>query len=205
MRQLLGTKIGMTAVFTAAGDQIPVTVVQAGPCPVLRVKTRKSDGYDAVVLGYASGHKRNFNKPAVGFFKKVEIEPLRFLREMRLRSSEEINPGDIWTVEAFKPGEKVRVIGIAKGKGFQGAMRRHHFSGGPKSHGQSDRMRAPGSVGSSSYPARTYRGQRMAGRMGGQQVTLRSVKVVDIDIEKNLILLKGAVPGTRNGLVIIRN
>ena len=205
MRQLLGTKIGMTAVFTETGDRVSVTVVQAGPCPVLRVKTGETDGYSAVVLGYGSGHKRNFNRPAMGFFAKVGAEPVRLLRELRLPASEEVRPGDVWTVEVFKPGDKVRVIGVSKGKGFQGAVRRHHFSGGPKTHGQSDRLRAPGSVGASSYPSRTFRGQRMAGRMGNQQVTLRNVKVVDIDTEKNLILLKGAVPGARNGLIVIRN
>jgi len=205
MRQLLGTKIGMTAVFTETGDRVSVTVVQAGPCPILKVKTKETDGYHAAVLGYGSGHKRNFNKPGLGFFKKINAEPTRFLREVRLGSAEELRAGDVWTVDIFKPGEKVRVTGISKGKGFQGAVRRHHFRGGPKSHGQSDRQRSPGSVGASSYPARTFRGQRMAGHMGDQKVTQRNVKVVNIDIENNLILLKGAVPGARNGLVIIRN
>ena len=204
MRQLLGTKIGMTTVFDEAGDQIPVTVIQAGPCPIIKVKTGPADGYDAVVLGYGSRRKSLFSKPELGLFKKLEIEPVRYLRELRLAAPEELQAGDVWTVEVFKPGDKVRVTGVSKGKGFQGGMRRHGFKGANKTHGQSDRWRAPGSIGQSSYPSRVFKGQRMAGRMGNQQVTVRNIKVVEVDAKENLILLKGAIPGARNGLVILK-
>jgi large subunit ribosomal protein L3 len=204
MRQLLGTKIGMTRVFSESGDQVPVTVIQAGPCPVVQVKTKENDGYDAVVIGYGATRKKLVNKPLMGRFEKAGIEPQKHLREMRLEAPEEIAVGDTWTVESFTPGDKVTISGISKGKGFQGGMRRHGFSGAQKTHGQSDRWRAPGSIGQSSYPSRVFKGMRMAGRMGGDKVTLRKVIVVDVDTEKNLILVRGAVPGTRNGLVVIR-
>lgn len=205
MQQLLGTKIGMTRLFDAAGDQVPVTVVAAGPCLIVKVKTKETDGYDAVVLGYGTKRKNLYTKPALGFFEKAGVEPVRYLREMRLDQPREFSVGDIWTVELFKPGEKVRVTGTSIGKGFQGAMKRHGFSGAQKTHGQSDRWRAPGSIGQSSYPSRVFKGQRMPGRMGHRQVTVRNIEVVEIDAEKNLIMLKGAVPGPRNGLVIIKN
>jgi large subunit ribosomal protein L3 len=205
MRQLLGTKIGMTRLFTETGDEIPVTVIAAGPCPIVKVKTEKTDGYNAVVLGYGAKRKKLYTKPLLGFFQKTGTEPLRYLREMRLTAPEELNVGDVWTVDVFKRGEKVKVTGTSKGKGFQGAMRRHGFRGAQKTHGQSDRMRAPGSIGSSSYPSRVFLGQRMAGHMGDERVSMRNIRIIDIDVEKNLIMLKGAVPGPRNGLVIIKN
>jgi len=205
MRQLIGTKIGMTRLFDDAGNQIPVTVVSAGPCLIVKVKTEQTDGYDAVVLGYGTKRKNQYTKPALGFFAKAGVEPVRYLREMRGAGPAELSVGDIWTVEVFKPGEKVRVTGTSKGKGFQGVMKRHGFKGGQMTHGQSDRLRAPGSIGQSSYPSRVFKGMRMAGRMGNKQVTTRNVEVVEIDAEKNLIMLKGAVPGPRNGLVIIKN
>jgi large subunit ribosomal protein L3 len=205
MRQLLGTKIGMTRIFAEDGNQIPVTVVQAGPCPIIRIKTRKSDGYDAVVLGYGQKRKSLISKPQLGQFKAANAEPTRHLCELRLNEPEELNVGDVWTVELFKPGEKVRVTGTSIGKGFQGGMKRHGFKGANKTHGQSDRWRAPGSIGQSSYPSRVFKGQRMPGHMGNQKVTVRNIAVVDIDTENGLILLKGAVPGSRNGLVIIRD
>jgi large subunit ribosomal protein L3 len=157
-----------------------------------------------VVLGYGSRRKNLFSKPELGLFKKLEIEPVRYLRELRLAAPEELQPGDVWTVEVFKPGDKVRVTGVSKGKGFQGGMRRHGFKGANKTHGQSDRWRAPGSIGQSSYPSRVFKGQRMAGRMGNQQVTVRNIKVVEVDAKENLILLKGAIPGARNGLVVLK-
>ena len=199
MRQLLGTKIGMTTVFSEAGNQVPVTVVQAGPCPIIKVKTKLTDGYDAVVIGYGARRKSLFNKPELGLFAKVGADPVRHLRELRMAGTEDLQIGDV-----FKSGDKVRVTGISKGKGFQGGMRRHGFSGANKTHGQSDRWRAPGSIGQSSYPSRVFKGQRMAGRMGNEQVTVRNIKIVEVDAERNLILLKGAVPGARNGLVIIK-
>ena len=204
MRQLLGTKIGMTRVFTEVGEQVPVTVVLAGPCPIVKVKTKKTDGYDAVVLGFGTRRKSLFTKPELGFFQKSGMDPVRHLKEMRVTELEELKVGEVWTVEVFKPGDRVRVTGISKGKGFQGGMRRHGFSGAQKTHGQSDRWRAVGSIGQSSSPSRVFKGRKMPGRMGHQKVTVRNINVVDIDAEKNLILLKGAVPGPRNGLVVIR-
>jgi len=204
MRQLLGTKIGMTRVFDENGDQIPVTVVQAGPCPIVKVKTKETDGYDAIVVGYRARRKSLFTKPQLGFFEKSGIDPVRYLRELRMTEPDDAKVGEVWTVEVFKPGDKVRVTGVSKGKGFQGGMRRHGFSGAQKTHGQSDRWRAVGSIGQSSYPSRVFKGQKMPGRMGDQKVTIRNIKVVDIDVEKNLILLRGAVPGSRNGLVVIK-
>jgi len=205
MRQLLGTKIGMTRVFTENGDQVPVTVIQAGPCPIIRVKTKESDGYDAVVMGYGKKRKSLFTKPMLGVFDAAGMEPLRHLSELRLSQPTESKVGDVLTVDVFKPGEKVRVTGTSIGKGFQGGMKRHGFKGGSKTHGQSDRMRAPGSIGQSSYPSRVFKGQRMAGHMGNERVTVRNIKIVDVDIEKGIILLQGGVPGARNGLVIIRD
>jgi len=205
MRQLLGTKIGMTRLFADAGDEIPVTVISAGPCRIVKVKTEKTDGYNAVVLGYGTKRKKSYSKPVLGFFAKAGLEPLCHIREMRLTKPEELSVGQVWTVEVFKPGEKVNVTGTSKGKGFQGVMRRHRFGGAQITHGQSDRQRAPGSIGASSYPSRVFRGQRMAGHMGHARVTARNLKVAGIDVENNLIMLRGAVPGPRNGLVIIRN
>lgn len=194
----------MTRVFDEKGDQVPVTVVQAGPCPIVKVKTKETDGYDAIVLGYRTRRKSLFTKPQLGFFEKSGIDPVRYLRELRTVEPDDTKVGEVWTVEVFKPGDKVRVTGISKGKGFQGGMRRHGFSGAQKTHGQSDRWRAIGSIGQSSSPSRVFKGQKMPGRMGDQKVTVRNIKVVDIDVEKNLILLQGAVPGSRNGLVAIK-
>ncbi len=195
----------MTRVFTEAGDHIPVTVIAAGPCPILKVKTQESDGYDAVVLGYGETRKKLVSKPLQGFFDKVAAEPVRHIQELRLpEPEEELKAGDVWTVEEFQPGDNVRVTGTSKGRGFAGAMKRHGFSGAQKTHGQSDRWRAPGSIGQSSYPSRVFKGQRMAGRMGNEKVTVRNITVVDIDTEKNLLILKGSIPGPRNGFIIVR-
>ncbi len=204
MRQLMGTKIGMARVFTEDGMQIPVTVVQAGPCPVVKIKTHESDGYDAVVLGYGATRNSLVSKPVTGQFAKAGIGPTRYLRELRLDAPPELKVGDVWTVEDFAAGNLVTVTGTSKGKGFQGAIKRHGFHGAQKTHGQSDRWRAPGSIGQSSYPARVFKGMKMAGHMGNEKVTVRNVRIVDIDAEKNLLLLGGAVPGARNGLVIIK-
>lgn len=195
----------MTRVFTETGNHVPVTVVAAGPCPILQIKTRESDGYDAVVLGYGERRKKLVSKPLRGYFDKVNADPVRHMKELRLdEPGEELKAGDIWTVEEFQIGDKVRVTGTSKGRGFAGTMKRHGFSGAQKTHGQSDRWRAPGSIGQSSDPSRVFKGHRMAGRMGNEKVTVRNIEVVDVDTEKNLLVLKGAVPGPRNGLVVIR-
>jgi large subunit ribosomal protein L3 len=177
-------------------------VIEAGPCPVVQVKTKEKDGYEAVQVGIGTIRKSLVNKPVAGQFG--EQTPMRYLRELRVSNAAEMKVGDMVTVDQFKAGEQVDVIGISRGLGFQGVVRRHKFGGGPVSHGQSDRTRAPGSVGASSYPSRTFRGQRMAGRMGTARVTGTNLKVAAVRPEENLIFVRGSVPGKKNALVVIR-
>ncbi len=202
MRQILGIKRGMTTLFMENGDMVGVTVIEAGPCPVVQVKTKAKDGYEAVQVGIGTIRKNLVNKPLTGHFGAQT--PTRYLRELRLKTPTELKVGDLVTVDQFKTGEHVDVIGISRGLGFQGVVRRHGFGGGPVSHGQSDRTRAPGSVGSSSYPSRTFRGQRMGGRMGTDRVTETNLLVAAVRPEENLIFVRGAVPGKKNALVMIR-
>ena len=194
----------MSRVFNANGDVIPVTVVKAGPCRVIQIKTRDKDGYDGVQLGFGEKRKSLFNKPLSGHFSRAKIEPMRILREVRIGKDEKVELGQEVKADFFSVGERVDISGISKGLGFQGAVRKHHFRGGPKSHGQSDRLRAPGSIGGSSYPSRVWKGQRMAGRMGREKVTLRNLEIVDLDLNKNIILIKGAVPGKRDSILTIK-
>jgi large subunit ribosomal protein L3 len=203
MKTLYGFKVGMTRVFDDDGNMVPVTVIRSEPHWVIQVKSRASDGYDALKLAFGQVRQKLVSKPLAGQFKKAGIEPCRFIREVRVPSADTFKIGDKFDVGVFEAGDKVRVIGTSKGMGFQGAVRRHHFGGGPKTHGQSDRMRAPGSVGASSYPSRTWKGQRMAGHMGDQQVTARNVLVKAVEAEHNLIMVKGAVPGKPGGLLKI--
>ncbi|HWO56763.1 MAG TPA: 50S ribosomal protein L3 [bacterium] len=202
MRQILGIKRGMTTLFLDNGDTVGVTVIEAGPCPVVQVKTRDKDGYEAVQVGIGTIRKNLVNKPRAGQFGA--LAPTRYLRELRLANAAELKVGDLVTVDQFKAGERVDIVGISRGLGFQGAVRRHKFGGGPVTHGQSDRTRAPGSVGASSYPSRTFRGQRMAGRMGNVRVTETNLQVAAVRPEENLIFVRGAVPGKKNSLVMIR-
>lgn len=202
MRQILGIKRGMTTLFLENGDMVGVTVIEAGPCPVIQVKTKEKDGYEAVQVGIGTIRKNLVNKPVTGHFR--DQTPTRYLRELRLSNAAELKVGDVVTVGQFKTGESVDVIGISRGLGFQGVVRRHKFGGGPVSHGQSDRTRAPGSVGASSYPSRTFRGQRMAGRMGTGRTTETNLQVAAVRPEENLIFVRGAVPGKKNALVMIR-
>lgn len=204
MEGIVGRKIGMSRIFNEEGQCIPVTVIEAGPCPVVQIKTVAQDGYDSLQLGFGEKRKNLFTQPLLGHFAKAKLEPKRILKEMRKAKVEGMTVGQEVKVDIFSVGEKVKVTGISKGLGFQGTMRRHNFRGGPKTHGQSDRMRAPGSVGSSSYPSRTFKGQRMAGRMGGDKVTIRNLVVAGVDLEKNMLLLKGAVPGKKNSYLTIR-
>jgi large subunit ribosomal protein L3 len=204
MNGIIGKKIGMSRVFDANGDVIPVTVVKTGPCRIIQIKTKDKDGYDGVQLGFGEKRKSLVNKPLSGHFSKAKIEPMRTLREVGLEKEEKVELGQEVKADIFSVGEKVDISGISKGLGFQGTVRRHHFRGGPKSHGQSDRLRAPGSIGGSSYPSRVWKGQRMAGRMGREKVTLRNLEIVDLDLNKNIILIKGAVPGKRDSILIIR-
>ncbi len=204
MEGILGKKIGMSRIFNEEGQSIPVTVIEAGPCPVVQIKTVAQDGYDSVQLGFGEKRKNLFTQPLLGHFAKAKLEPRRILKEVKNAKVEGMTVGQEVKVDIFSVGEKVKVSGISKGLGFQGVVRRYNFRGGPKSHGQSDRMRAPGSVGSSSYPSRTFKGQRMAGRMGGEKVTIRNLVVAGVDLEKNLLLLRGAVPGKKNSYLTIR-
>ena len=202
MRQIIGIKRGMTTLFMENGDMVGVTVIEAGPCPVVQVKTKDKDGYEAVQVGIGTIRKNLVNKPMAGHFGSMA--PTRFLRELRLSTPTELKVGDMVTVDQFKSGEHVDVIGVSRGLGFQGVVRRHKFGGGPVTHGQSDRTRAPGSVGASSYPSRTFRGQRMGGRMGTARVTETNLLVAAVRPEENLIFVRGAVPGKKNALVMIR-
>lgn len=202
MSGLIGKKIGMSNIYNSLGELIPVTVIQAGPCKVVSVKTNDKDGYDALQLGFGEKKEKKINKPVAGHFKKNNLSPSQVLKEFKFPSSSELKVGDEVKVDLFKEGESIKVRGVSKGKGFQGVMRRHNFGGvGGTTHGQSDRLRAPGSVGASSYPSRVFKGQRMAGRMGHTNVTVSNLKVVKVVPEENLILVKGAIPGAINSIV----
>lgn len=202
---IIGKKLGMTRFFDAAGNSIAATVIEAGPCYVVQVKTKETDGYEAVKMGFGTKKSKSVNKPDMGLFKKTNIEPVAILREMRNFSiNQPVAVGDTIKANVFNAGDTVQVTGTSKGLGFQGVVKRHHFSGGPKTHGQSDRLRAPGSLGQSSYPSRVYKGVRMAGKMGRDRVTLRNIKVLKVDPENNLLVVKGAVPGATGGYLLIR-
>jgi large subunit ribosomal protein L3 len=201
VKGILGKKIGMTQVFDAKGDLVPVTVIQAGPCVVVRRRAADRDGYEAAQLGLVEGKPpRRIGKAIIGQFKGAGVPPTRVLGEVPVADGSEAKAGDTVLCDIFAVQEVVRVVGTSKGKGFQGAMKRHHFRGGAASHG-SMFHRAPGGIGPSAYPSRVFPGTRMAGRMGGDRVTLKSVTVVKVDVERNLLFLKGAVPGGRNALL----
>jgi large subunit ribosomal protein L3 len=202
MKGIVGRKVGMTRVFDEeTGAVLPVTVIEAGPCPVVRVKTADSDGYEAVQIAYDPVSERKLTKPAHGHLRKANVEPHRHLLE--LRGPSELTPGATVTVETFEPGDRVKVSGVSIGKGFAGTIKRHRFSRGPKTHG-SHNIRKPGSIGASATPSRVFKGVRMAGRMGGKRVTQVGLTVHAIDPERNLLLVKGAVPGPKNGIVEVR-
>lgn len=202
MSGIIGKKIGMTRLFDETGRNIPVTVVEAGPCVVTQIKTVDSDGYDAVQLGFGEVKEKQANAPKLGHLKKAG-KILKTLKEFKNISTDELKVGDEVNVSFFKRGDVINVTGKSIGKGFQGTVKRHNFAGGPKTHGQSDRLRAPGSIGASSYPSRVWKGMRMSGHMGNRTVTARNLTVVGIDVERNLLLIKGAVPGSRNGIIRI--
>ena len=202
MSGLLGQKIGMTSVYNEHGDLIPVSVIKAGPCKIVSIRTKEKDGYHALQLGFGEKKEKRVTKPVLGQFKKNELAPLKVLKEFKFSSEQEFKVGDEINVSIFSEGEKIKVRGKSKGKGFQGVMRRHGFGGvGGTTHGQSDRLRAPGSIGASSYPSRVFKGQRMAGRMGYENVTISNLKVFKVIPEQNLILVRGAVPGAINSIV----
>lgn len=200
---ILGKKIGMTQVFNAEGQVVPVTLVKAGPCVVTQRKTPATDGYDAVQLGLVEYAKRQ-NKPAAGHLKKSGAEGVKFMREFRLENGNgDLKLGDRVLAEEFQPSERVDVIGLSKGRGFAGLVKRHHFRGGPATHG-SMFHRAAGSIGASSFPSRVFPGMKMAGRMGNSQVTVRNLEVVSVDAEDSVIAVKGAIPGPNGGYVMVR-
>jgi large subunit ribosomal protein L3 len=195
----------MTQVFRADGQAVPVTLLKAGPCMVVQRKTPTTDGYDAIQIGLIEFVKpARINKPKTGHLKKANVEGAKFLREFRLRPGDnDYKPGDKLLVDEFKPSDKVDVIGVSKGRGFAGLVKRHHFAGGEGSHG-SMFHRAPGSIGASSFPSRVVPGMRMAGHMGNAQVTVRNLEVIDIDVEDNVLVVKGAVPGPNGAYVVVR-
>ena len=202
MKEILGKKIGMTRIFAETGDAIPVTVIEAGPCPVVARRTAETHGYDAYQVGFGSRKKQRTNKPTAGHFAKANVEPTQFLRELKF--DEELEVGSNITVSMFTEGQVIDVTGTSRGLGFAGTMKRHHFSGANKTHGQSDRWRAPGSIGQSSYPSRVFKGIKMAGRLGNDTVTVSNLRIVKIIESENLLLVKGAVPGHRGSIVKIR-
>jgi large subunit ribosomal protein L3 len=200
---ILGKKVGMTCIYDQQGVATPVTVIEAGPCKVVSIRTHERDGYSAIQLGFGSKRENLVNKPEAGHFKKAGISPVRYLKEFRDLEKEYEVGADV-TVDEFKVGDKVKISGTSKGRGFQGVVKRHHFAGvGMQTHGQSDRQRHPGSIGSSSYPSRVFKGLRMAGRMGGKRISIKNVQIYDILPERNIILLKGSVPGPKNTLLEI--
>lgn len=204
MAGLLGKKIRMTQVFDQSGKVQPVTVIAAGPCFVTQIKKKDSDGYEAVQLGFEDVKEKHLKKPQGGHYKKAGVVPQKHLREFSSTAGEDLKVGDRLTVEMFAEGDKIQLVGTSKGRGFQGAMKRHGFSGANITHGQSDRQRAPGSLGQSSDPSRVFKGLRMAGRMGGDRITLASSRVVKVDSERNLLFVSGPVPGSVNSLVEIQ-
>lgn len=205
MNGLIGKKLGMTRLFDETGQNIVVTVIEAGPCYVTEIRKMETHGYDAVQLGFEEKREKITTKPLLGHFKKAKVKPLRILKEFKTVDVEsDVKLGTEIKADIFSEGDTVYVAGVSKGKGFAGTMKRHGFSGGPKTHGQSDRFRSPGSIGQSSYPSRVMKGIRMSGRMGGNNVTIKNVKVVKVDPEKNLIMVKGPVPGSLKSIVVIR-
>ena len=205
---ILGKKVGMTQVFAATGEVVPVTVVEAGPCIVTQIKTKEADGYEAVQLGF--GETKHLSKPERGHLEQQgraqqsKIPLLRNLREVRVDKADEHKVGEKVDASVFKAGDWIDVVGVSKGKGFAGVVKRHHFHGGPKTHGQSDRHRAAGAISTGTTPGRIFLVKRMAGRMGGRGVTVQNLRVVEADPERNLILIRGSVPGGDNALILIR-
>ncbi|MEX1003733.1 MAG: 50S ribosomal protein L3 [Acidimicrobiia bacterium] len=205
LNAIVGEKLGMTQVFDAESRAIPVTVIKAGPCYVVQIKTKAKDGYDAIQISFGEIKANNVNKPHAGHFAKAEVAPARHLFEIRVDDTEGFEVGDeLSLAEAFEAGTKADVTGISKGKGFQGVMKRHNFSGQGASHGTHKKHRAPGSIGACATPARVFKGMKMAGRMGSDRTTILNLDVVGVDVERNLLLLGGAVPGPKGAVVVVR-
>jgi large subunit ribosomal protein L3 len=204
MPGLIGKKLGMSNIFASDGILVPVTVIEAGPCSIINIRTKDKNGYEALQLSFGARKGKNISKPVLGQFKKSDQSPAAILKEFKNFKISDFKIGDKVSVGIFKEGDTVKVTGKSKGKGFQGVMRRHNFGGvGGTTHGQSDRLRAPGSIGASSYPSRVFKGQKMAGRMGNEQVTVSNLKVIKIINDKNILMVKGAVPGSINSIIEI--
>lgn len=203
MKAILGKKIGMTSIFNESGNKVPCTVLSVGPCFVTQVKTTETDGYNAVQLGYGERKEKNTSNPLKGHFKKAGVDPLHKLFEVRNFNFEK-NLGDEITLDIFEEGEDINVVGTSKGKGFQGVVKRHGFRGvGMQTHGQHNRGRAPGSIGACSTPSRVFKGTRMAGRMGGERVKVKGLKVLKLIAEENLMVISGSIPGHKGSYIIV--
>ncbi len=200
---LIGKKVGMSQIFDDQGVAVPVTVIEAGPCYVTQIRTIEKDQYTAVQLGYGEVSPKRLTGGELGHLKRENLPPLRFLKEFRVKKLE-VSPGDEIKVDVFSQGERVDVVGTSIGKGFQGPVKRYGFSGGPKTHGQSDRLRAPGSSGAGTTPGRVYRGKRRAGHTGHERITAQNLKVILVDPERNIIAVQGSVPGPKGGIVMIK-
>lgn len=204
-KAILGTKLGMTQLFDEAGKIIPVTVIEAGPCVVVQKKTVDNDGYEAVQVGFGDKKEKHTNKPEEGHFKKAGVSAKKFLREFKLENAAEMNVGDEIKVDTFVAGDKIDVTGTSKGKGYAGAIKRHGFSRLKETHGTGPVHRHAGSMGSCSSPSRVFKGKKLPGHMGVDTVTIQNLDVVSVDVEKNLLLVRGAVPGPKGGLIIVKD
>jgi large subunit ribosomal protein L3 len=203
MKGIIGRKIGMTRVFNDKGESIPVTVIEAGPCPIVQVKTKATDGYDAIQMGFGLGKSRRVNKPLMGHFKKAGAEPSRLLRELRVEDAAAFEVGSEIKAVVFEVGYRVSVTGFSKGKGFQGVVKRWGFGGGGDSHG-SKSHRKPGSIGQCATPSKVWKNRKMPGHTGNRRITVRNLEVVQVDADRNVIALRGAVPGHIKGYVIVK-
>jgi large subunit ribosomal protein L3 len=204
MKGLIGKKLGMTQIFDDDGEVVPVTLIEAGPCYVTQIRRPKVEGYSAVQLGFGEVKPRRLSGGQLGHLKRNDLPPLRFLREFRVKKVKDIKEGDKLTVDLFTIGDRVDVVGTSKGKGFAGAVKRHGFGGGPRTHGQSDRLRAPGSHGATSTPGRVFKGARGPGHMGSTRVSSQNVRIELVDAERNLIGVRGSVPGPRGSVVMVK-
>jgi len=204
VKGILGRKVGMTQIFNPDGSVVPVTVVEAGPCYVTQVRTPEVDGYGAVQLGFGNAKAKHLTRGQLGHLGKAGAPQLRYLREVRTRADEAYTLGEKILVDIFEAGERVDVEGRSKGRGFAGVVKRWHFAGGPRTHGQSDRERAPGSIGACAAPGKVWKGQKMPGRLGNKRTTVQNVEVVLVDPERNLLAIRGSVPGPKGGVVLIK-
>jgi large subunit ribosomal protein L3 len=202
MKGIIGRKIGMTRIFDENGESVPVTVIEAGPCPVVEIKTRDRHGYEALQLGFGRRKPKAAHRPLAGHFKKAGVEPAKILRELRVDNASEYEVGQALKADLFKVGDRVNVTGVSRGKGFQGVVKRWGFGGGPDSHG-SRRHRAPGSIGQCATPAKVWKNRKMAGHAGSRRVTVRNLEIIEVDVDKNVIAVRGAVPGHPRGYVIV--